>query len=217
MTMRGFTPASYTSCAPVEKAGIVPRPSPSRWRLHSVNFFDVNRFAAAFLGSILVVIVLVVVSDLIFDVDELETNAYGEIEVATSTAEEAEAEEPSVAPLAARLAEGSVEAGERVAKKCAACHNFDDGGRNGIGPNLWGVLGSPRAANADYSYSGALSDQGGDWGYAELEAFLESPKSATPGTKMSFGGIKDPEDRANLILYLRSVSDVELPLPPVGE
>lgn len=197
-----------------------------------MNIFDINRFAAAFLGTILFVIVLIVIGNLIFDVDELEQNAFGEIEttIPEATAEaraesgagaevgaESEAESEDVVSLAALLAQGSVEAGQRTAKRCTACHTFEKGGRNGIGPNLWGMLGSPRAANADYKYSGALADLGGDWGYAELAAFLEKPKSAVPGTKMSFAGIKDAQDRASLILYLRSVSDVELPLPPVGE
>ncbi len=187
-----------------------------------MNIYDINRFAAAFLGTILFVIVLIVIGNLIFDVDELEQNAFGEIETTIPEATagggaESEAESEDVVSLAALLAQGSVEAGQRTAKRCTACHTFEKGGRNGIGPNLWGMLGSPRAANADYKYSGALADLGGDWGYAELEAFLEKPKSAVPGTKMSFAGIKDAQDRASLILYLRSVSDVELPLPPVGE
>ena len=205
-----------------------------------MNFYDINRFAAAVLGSILFVIVLIVAGNFIFKVDELERNAVGEIETAApeTTAEaEAEAEAGDVAEaeataeagagagagagdvvsLAALLAQGSVEAGQRMAKRCAACHTFEEGGRNGIGPSLWGSLGSPRAANAGYRYSDALATLGGDWGYAELDAFLEKPRSAVPGTKMSFAGIKDAQDRANLILYLRSVSDVELPLPPTGE
>ena len=176
--------------------------------------FDLNRFAAALLGTILLVIVLIVAGSFIFDVDELQQNAYGEIQTETP---ETDAEPEVVVSLAALLAEGSVEVAQRAAKKCASCHSFEKDGRNGIGPNLWGVLGSPRAANADYKYSGALADLGGDWGYAELDAFLEQPKSAVPGTKMAFGGIKKPEDRAGIILYLRSISDVELPLPPVGE
>lgn len=183
-----------------------------------MNAHDINRFAAAFLGTVLLVIVLIVVSNLIFDVDELEQNAFGEIEATTAEATaETEAEPEGTVSLAALLAAGNVEAGERAAKKCKACHSFDKGGRNGVGPNLWGVLGSPRAANADYKYSGALAELGGDWGYAEMAAFLEKPKSAVPGTKMSFAGVRNPEDRANLILYLRSISDVELPLPPVND
>lgn len=187
-----------------------------------MNIYDLNRFAAAFLGTILFVIVLIVIGNFIFEVDELERNAFGEIE---TTAPEALAETGAesgpkagdTVSLAALLAQGSVEAGQRMAKRCTACHTFEKGGRNGIGPNLWGVLGSPRAATGDFKYSRALADLGGDWGYAELEAFLERPKSAVPGTKMSFAGIKDAQDRASLILYLRSVSDVELPLPPTGE
>jgi cytochrome c len=207
--------------------------------------FDLSRFAAAFVGTVLFVIILIVIGNLIFDVDELEQNAFGEIETATpeetapaetvEAEEEAQAEDQATAEaesaaeaesgpgadgagaLAVLLAQGSAEAGQRTANRCKACHTFDEGGRNGIGPNLWGVLGSPRAANADYIYSEALADLGGDWGYAELEAFLEKPKSAVPGTKMSFAGVRDAQDRANLILYLRSVSDVELPLPLAGK
>ena len=185
-----------------------------------MNIFDLNRFAAAVLGSVLFVIVLIVIGNLIFEVDELEQNAFGEIETTPpeATAESgAETATGDVVSLAALLAQGSVEAGQRTAKRCTACHTFERGGRNGIGPNLWGVLGSPRAANADYKYSGALADLGGDWGYAELDAFLEKPKSAVPGTKMSFAGIRDAQDRASVILYLRSVSDDDLPLPPVGQ
>ncbi len=206
--------------------------------------FDLSRFAAAFVGTVLFVIILIVIGNLIFDVDEPEQNAIGEIETTAPAATAAATSEPEAEPeaateaepeaesaakpkaeaepeknltLAALLAQGSAEAGQRTVRRCTACHTFEKGGRNGIGPNLWGVLGSPRAANADYKYSGALADLGGDWGYAELEAFLEKPRSAVPGTKMSFSGIRDAQDRANVILYLRSVSDVELPLPPVGE
>lgn len=215
-----------------------------------MNIFDLSRFAAAVVGTIVLVIVLVVIGNLIFDVDEPDQNAVSEIETAAPAATAAAKPEPEAEPeataeadtepepeaaadaepeaesaaepdgagsLAALLANGSVEAGQRTANRCKSCHTFEEGGRNGIGPNLWGTLGSPRAANADYSYSGALADLGGDWGYAELDAFLEKPKSAVPGTKMSFAGIRNAQDRANVILYLRSVSDVELPLPPAGE
>lgn len=231
-----------------------------------MNIFDLSRFAAAVVGTLVLVVVLVVIGNLIFDVDEPDQNAVSETETAAPAATAAAKPEPEAEPeataeaaaeaepeaeaeaqaedqataeaesageaepeaesaaepdgagsLAALLANGSVDAGQRTANRCKSCHTFDEGGRNGIGPNLWGTLGSPRAANADYKYSGALTNLGGDWGYAELDAFLEKPKSAVPGTKMSFAGIRDAQDRANVILYLRSVSDVELPLPPAGE
>ncbi len=185
-----------------------------------MDFIELNRFAAALLGSVLLVVVLFVLGNLVIDPDEFEGIATAEVETATAEpASETEGEPASepveevVATLAARLADGDASAGQRTSRRCTACHTFDEGGRNGIGPNLWGVLGAPRAANADYKYSGAFKEIGGDWGYAELDAFLESPRNAIEGNKMSFAGLRDAQDRANLILFLRNASDTELPLP----
>ena len=181
-----------------------------------MDFIELNRFAAALLGSVLLVVVLFVLGDLVIDPDELEGIATGEVETAAAEPASEPVSEPVeevVATLAALLAEGDASAGKRASRRCIACHTFDEGGRNGIGPNLWGVLGAPRAANADYRYSGALKEMGGDWGYAELDAFLESPRNAIDGTKMKFAGMRDAQDRADLILFLRNASDTELPLP----
>ena len=104
-------------------------------------------------------------------------------------------------------------AGQKVAKKCTTCHDLTKDGRDKVGPNLWGVLGSPVAARQGYSYSDALADLGGAWGYSELDAFLTKPKSFAPGTKMSFGGLKKAKDRANIIAFLRSLSDSPAALP----
>jgi cytochrome c len=103
-----------------------------------------------------------------------------------------------------------------VAKKCAACHNFEDGAPNKIGPNLWGVVGRDIAALPDFSYSSALSEKEGDWSYEALSEFVASPKGWAPGTKMTFAGLKKPQDRADLILYLRSLSGSPEPLPEGG-
>ncbi len=116
--------------------------------------------------------------------------------------------------LAALLAAADPAQGQTVAKKCAACHNFEKGGPNKVGPNLWDIVGAKHAHKEDYSYSDAIKGMAGkEWTYAELDAFLTAPKAYAPGTKMTFVGIKKPEDRAALLAYLRSLSDSPKPLP----
>ncbi len=115
--------------------------------------------------------------------------------------------------LAALLAAADPAAGQKQARKCVACHSFDAGGGHKIGPNLWDVVGRAIGAADGYRYSAALAEHGGVWGYEELDAFFASPKSFAEGTKMTFAGIKDAADRANLIAYLRGLSDNPQPLP----
>ncbi|MBB3034821.1 c-type cytochrome [Alteriqipengyuania lutimaris] len=107
---------------------------------------------------------------------------------------------PSLANL---LASGSASAGEGVFAKCSACHTIAQGGGNGIGPNLYGVLGTGIGQHAPgFAYSSALSGHGGEWNYENMDAWLASPRAFASGTKMSFAGLSNPEDRANVILYL---------------
>ena len=103
-----------------------------------------------------------------------------------------------------------------MAKKCAACHSFEQGGPNKIGPGLWGVVNRPVGGAADFAYSDVMAGHGGAWDYESLDAFLTNPKEWAPGTKMAFAGLKKPKDRANLILYLRSLADSPEPLPEGG-
>lgn len=113
----------------------------------------------------------------------------------------------------ALLASADTGAGAKVFNKCKSCHSGEQGGKHKVGPNLWEIVGRPRAAAEGFSYSGAMKDAGGHWGYAELDTFLTSPKDAVPGTKMSFKGVSDPTQRAQLIVFLRSLSANPLPLP----
>lgn len=122
-----------------------------------------------------------------------------------------------VGPIAPLMASADPAAGEGVAKKCLTCHTFDQGGANKTGPNLWNVLGGPVAHAADFAYSDAMLAHGGTWDYESINAFIAHPKEHVPGTKMQFVGIPKIQDRANLIAYLRTLSDSPQPLPEVTE
>ena len=123
------------------------------------------------------------------------------------------------APLPVLLASGNAGRGEKIAKKCLSCHTFEQGGANKVGPNLWGILGDNYARTAGFNYSNAMKAkqaEGGGWDYDNMAAFLKKPSAFLKGTKMAFVGIKKGEDLADLLLYIRSMSNnPNLPLPAV--
>lgn len=174
---------------------------------------EVNKALAAILTAGIIASGSGVISRMVFHETVLEEPAYP-IEVAESGEGAEESAEPTVS-LAALLADGSVEEGQTVAKKCSACHSFEQGGPNKIGPALWGVLGRDIGSHEGFEYSDALASKEGAWDYESLNAFVHNPKEWAPGTKMAFAGLSKPEDRANVILYLRSLSDSPPPLPEV--
>ena len=116
-------------------------------------------------------------------------------------------------PIAFYLASADPAAGEQVFKKCTACHNADKGGANALGPNLWGVMGEPVGKGHGYPFSPALAGVGGTWNWDTMSAWLASPKKFAPGTKMTFAGLSNPQERANVIAFLNSRSDAPQPLP----
>lgn len=117
--------------------------------------------------------------------------------------------------IEARLAKGDAAKGEAVFKKCQSCHTADQGGANGIGPNLFGVLGEAIAgARGGFAFSDDLKAHGGNWDWATLDSWLKNPKAFAAGTKMTFAGLADGQDRANVILYLNTKGS-NLPLPAV--
>jgi cytochrome c len=117
------------------------------------------------------------------------------------------------AGIGALLAAADAEAGAKVFAKCKACHSVEQGGPNKVGPNLWDVVGTDKAAKEGYKYSDALGSLEGEWTYADLDAYLANPREYAPGNKMTFAGLKDPDDRADVILYLRENSEAPPPLP----
>lgn len=121
-------------------------------------------------------------------------------------------------PILAMIATADIARGQKLSKACAACHSFDNGGPNGVGPGLWNVVGVKKQVHAGYTYSGVLNANGEDfWTYAALNKFLWKPKKYAPGTKMNYVGIKKPEDRAAMVAYLRTLSPSPKPLPSATE
>ena len=117
-------------------------------------------------------------------------------------------------PFAFYMSQADAGKGEDVFKKCAACHNADKGGANALGPNLYAVVGDAEASGrGGFAFSDALKAHGGKWDFDELNKWLTSPKAYAPGTKMTFAGLSNPQDRANVIAYLNKQSDHQLPLP----
>ena len=120
---------------------------------------------------------------------------------------------PAEEPLPVRFASADVGRGENAAKKCAACHTFGKGEPNRVGPNLWGVVGRPKASEAGFNYSAAMKAQKGNWTPEDLDVYLTNPKAMVPGTNMTFAGIPRGKERADVITYLNTKSDKPVELP----
>lgn len=116
-------------------------------------------------------------------------------------------------PIAVFLAQADPAKGAQVFNKCAACHNATKGGPNQLGPNLWGVLGEPIGQGRGFAFSDALAKKGGTWNWDNLSQWLSSPRGFAPGTKMTFAGLSNPQERADLMAYLNQQSDSPQPLP----
>lgn len=179
-----------------------------------MDSFEFNKIAGAILGTLLLVMGLGIVADAIFSHHELETPGYS-VEVPEEGEATQVAAAPEEEPISILLASASVDDGQSVAKKCASCHNFVEGGANKVGPNLWNVVNAKPGAHDGFKYSSAMQGYGGEnvWAYENLNSFLKAPKKYLKGTTMGFAGLKKPADRANLIAYLRTLSNDPAPLP----
>jgi cytochrome c len=147
------------------------------------------------------------------DIEAVVETVVEAVEEASEAIEEAIADAGSTSsPLVAAIASADLAKGEKLFKKCKACHGTKQGAKHKIGPNLWDVVGNPKGHHDDFKYSSGLTGLGGDWDYAALDAFLADPKGMVPGTKMAFPGLKKEADRAAVIAYLRAASDSPAPL-----
>ena len=175
-----------------------------------MNSFEINKIITAILVTVLVVFGIGKISNIIFDKDETNIVAY-KVEAPEGLAVQVSAE--SSVDISALLAMGDATHGEKVFKKCKACHSIKQGGGNKIGPKLWSVMFRPVGAVTDYKYSKALSTYQKEWTWEEMNGFLIKPSTWIKGNKMGFAGLKSEKDRASVILYLNQNSDDPKPLP----
>ena len=176
-----------------------------------MNSFEINKIITAILVTVIVVFGIGKISNIIFDKESKSVVAY-KVEAPEGTPGDANATENNV-DLNALFAMADVTHGEKVFKKCKACHSINAGGGNKIGPKLWNVMFRPVGSIADYKYSKALSSYGKEWSWEEMNGFLTKPSKWIKGNKMGFAGLKDERDRASVILFLNQNSDNPKPLP----
>jgi cytochrome c len=168
-----------------------------------------NTIAGWVLAGCTAALGLTIVGGMVFHGERPETMGYP-IE---GVEEEGAGGGEAVEPIASRLASADLAAGELSFSKCASCHSINQGGANGIGPNLYNSLGQPHGHVAGFAYSDALKGIAGNWTFEAMDEWLTSPRRYAPGTKMSFAGLSDPQERANVVAYLNAQGS-NLPLPP---
>ena len=173
-----------------------------------------NKIVASIILAVILVLGINKISDVIFYVEKPEKSAYQVANVSTSTTVEVTSENQSTGSgdIMVLLTSVSASEGEKIFKKCAACHSIAKGGANKIGPALWGVLGRKAGSVSDYKYSKAMASYGKSWSFEEMSGFLLKPKEWIKGTKMSFMGLKKAKDRAAVILYMNQNTDIPLPI-----
>jgi cytochrome c len=161
-------------------------------------------FAAILLAGIVAMLSGFIAKKLVHE-EDLKEDAYPIEAVASDTAGGAEVTEAVAEPIADLIASADVAVGEKLSKACAACHSFDKGGANKVGPYMWGVYNQPKGHSKGFAYSEALLAKGGVWDVENLNAFLWKPKKYIPGTKMNYAGLKKTEDRAAVVKYLQTL------------
>ena len=173
-----------------------------------------NKILAGFLLAGLLAMGGGKIAEILVPHQELDENAYPiEIKQVADNGKNTAPIDAGPEPILALLASADIDAGIKVAKKCTACHEFDADGKNKTGPMLWNIVDASKGMKDGFNYSDALVSMGGAWDYNALNAFLYKPKAYIKGTKMNFAGLKKPSDRANMIAYLRSLSDAPVDLP----
>ena len=182
-----------------------------------MDSFEINKILGAILGTCIVLLVTSFTAGAIFAPVMPEKPGF---EIAVKETAEGGAKEAKAAPsepIEKLLQTASVEKGAAAAKVCAACHTFEKGGPNRIGPNLYGIVGDAKGEGRGFNFSAAMKAKGGKWTYDDLNQFLASPKTYVPGTAMTFAGLPKDSQRADVIDYLHTLADNPEPLPTAAK
>ena len=185
-----------------------------------MDIFELSKIAGAVLAALIVIVGFRVVLDIAeenrapekpgYTLPMPEEAAPSDVPSDGAAAVDAPVDLPAIpaafdaASVAAAAAGADAAAGAKIAKKCLACHSFEKGGPNKVGPNMWGVVGRPKASHEGFNYSEAMKAKGGDWTLTDLAAFVHNPKDFVPGTKMIFPGVADSTDLSDLLAYLNT-------------
>lgn len=175
--------------------------------------FEFNKIFAAILVALLVAMLSGFFAEKLVSPHMLDKNVYVVEGVGAAVAAEAPAAPKGPAPITPLLAAASADIGQKTARVCGTCHSFGKGEAAKIGPNLYGIIGSKHAHMAGFDYSDGMKAMPGEWTFEELNKFLYSPRAYVSGTKMTFAGLKGDQDRANVIAWLRTLSDSPVALP----
>ena len=181
-----------------------------------MDSFELNKIIAAVLLTALIVIGIGKFTDILFHVEKPKESAYkieGLETAVASTSSNSETKVVEKVDIAQLLSLGDLAHGEKVFKKCSACHMIASGGKNMIGPNLWGVIGRTAGSVSDYKYSKAMVAYAKQWSFEEMNSYLIKPQAYVKGTKMAFAGLRKEKDRASVILFMNSKSSSPKPLP----
>ena len=182
-----------------------------------MDSFEINKIIAAVLLTALIIIGIGKFTNILFHVEKPKESAYKieglEIVSASTSSSDKETKVVEAVDIKALLAMGDLGHGEKVFKKCSACHMIASGGKNMIGPNLWDVIGRTAGSVNDYKYSKAMVAYGKEWSFEEMNSYLIKPQAYIKGTKMAFAGLRKEKDRASVILFMNSKSNSPKPLP----
>ncbi|MEJ1156846.1 c-type cytochrome [Prosthecomicrobium sp. N25] len=183
-----------------------------------MDSFELNKMAGALLGAGVFAMGIGLLAEAIFHVEKPAQPGYvvAVQEGGAAAGGQAASGAAAAAPIGERLKVATADDGKKVFSKCSSCHNVEKGGKNGTGPNLWGVVGGPLAHADGFAYSGGMKEgasAGQKWDFDHLDKFLENPAGVVKGTKMSFKGLPKPEERAAVIEFLRNQADSPLPKP----
>ena len=168
---------------------------------------ELNKIAGAILLASLIAMVVGVAANILYKPDLKPKERGYSVAVTEDTSAEAAAPAEVKFDVAALMKAANAELGKEITKKCISCHSFEKGGPNKVGPNLWGIVGSEKAKVDGYKFSSAMIAAGGVWDEESIFTFLHKPSKFIPGTKMSFPGLSKPEDIANVVAYLKTLSN----------